>query len=71
MKPTPVAPATTLATAMRTLRCFNAAAFAALAFFYFASYCLPAAPYVWLQLVPANAGTLLSTPFHSASKDPA
>jgi hypothetical protein len=26
---------------LHAIRCFNAAAFAALAFFYFASYCLP------------------------------
>lgn len=56
---------------MRTLRCFNAAAFAALAFFYFASYCLPAAPYVGLQLLPALGSAALHTPFHSASKDSA
>jgi hypothetical protein len=69
LKPTPVASATTLALALRTLRCFNGAAFAALAFFYFASYCLPSAPYFALQLVPAAAASLLTTPNHSASKD--
>ncbi|NHZ41620.1 hypothetical protein [Massilia aquatica] len=69
MKPTPVASATTLAIALRTLRCFNAAAFTALAFFYFASYCLPAAPFFALQLVPAAATPLFTTPSLSASKD--
>lgn len=69
MKPTSFAPASTLAIAMRTLRCFNAAAFAALAFFYFASYCLPAAPFFALQLVPATAAGNFTTPSLSASKD--
>lgn len=54
---------------MRTLRCFNAAAFSALAFFYFASYCLPAAPFFALQLVPSAGTTLLTTPSLSTSKD--
>jgi hypothetical protein len=54
---------------MRTMRCFNAAAFTALAFFYFASYCLPAAPFFALQLVPAAATSIFTTPSLSASKD--
>ncbi|MYM80870.1 hypothetical protein GTP44_02690 [Duganella sp. FT50W] len=41
-----------LAFALRALRCFNAAAFAALAFFYFASYSLPPLPSHSLKLVP-------------------
>ena len=54
---------------MRMVRCFNAAAFAALAFFYFASYCLPAAPFFALQLVPATGTTIFNAPSVSASKD--
>ena len=38
--------------ALRTVRCFNAAAFVALAFFYFASYSLPLMPSHSLKLIP-------------------
>ncbi|MFB9243088.1 hypothetical protein IV454_26370 [Massilia antarctica] len=69
MKPNPVASATTLAIVLRTMRCFNTAAFTALAFFYFASYCLPAAPFFALQLLPSAAATHPTTPSLSATKD--
>lgn len=42
----------TLAIVLRTVRCFNVAAFVALAFFYFASYSLPLLPSYSLQLIP-------------------
>jgi len=37
---------------LRTVRCFNAAAFVALAFFYFASYSLPPLPSYSFKLIP-------------------
>jgi hypothetical protein len=40
---------------LRAIRCFNAAAFAALAFYYFASYCLPTFSVRQQALVPADA----------------
>lgn len=41
-----------LAFVLGTVRCFNAAAFVALAFFYFAAYSLPAPPSHSLKLSP-------------------
>lgn len=41
-----------LAIVLQAVRCFNAAAFAALAFFYFASYILPPLPSHALKFVP-------------------
>jgi hypothetical protein len=43
-----------LAFVLRTMRCFNAAAFVALAFFYFASYSLPSLPSHSLKLIPVT-----------------
>jgi hypothetical protein len=41
-----------LAAFLRAVRSFHAAAFVALAFFYYASYCLPPLPSCSLQLAP-------------------
>lgn len=41
-----------LAFVLRTMRCFNSAAFVALAFFYFASFSLPSLPLHSLKLIP-------------------
>ncbi|MDQ1811997.1 hypothetical protein RBA41_01635 [Massilia sp. CCM 9210] len=51
MNPSIFAARASLAIFLRTLRCFNAAAFVALAFFYFASHCLPPLPAFPMQLI--------------------
>ncbi|MYM41931.1 hypothetical protein [Duganella qianjiadongensis] len=51
MNQSDIATQNTLVIVLRTVRCFNAAAFIALAFFYFASYSLPPLPSYSLRLI--------------------
>jgi hypothetical protein len=53
-----------LAVVLKTVRCFNAAAFAALAFYYCAAYCLAPQPGQALQLIPLAPPSPPSPPSH-------